>query len=233
MRHDRGATDFDAIAEAYDQSLPGHVVEHYLTKRAGFIIGRIPRGPALDVGCGTGKLAERLSDAGYTVTGLDCSRGMLERLRRRRSDFRLVAGDSTALPFVDNCFDLTYCVAMLHHVADPGAVHETLREMVRVTRPGGYLLIWDHNAANPYWPILMRRVPQDTGSERLIPASEIVCGLDTAGARTVSISQLGLVPDFVPGPLLSLAATAERLVERTPIVNRLCAHNVILAVKGG
>jgi SAM-dependent methyltransferase len=233
MPSDGRPTDFDAIAEEYDGSLPAHVVEHYLAKRAAFIVDHVPRGSALDVGCGTGRLAERLSAAGYTVTCLDSSRGMLKRLRSRPSPLPAVTADSTALPFADDTFGLTYCVAMLHHVADPNAVGLTLREMVRVTRPGGHLLIWDHNAANPYWPILMRRVPQDTGGERLIPASEIVCGLESAGARPISSSQLGLVPDFVPGPLLGLAATAERLVERLPVVSRLCAHNVILAVKAG
>ena len=41
--------------------------------------------------------------------------------------------------------------------------------MVRVARPGGRILVWDHNPRNPYWGRLMARVPQDTGEERLIP----------------------------------------------------------------
>ena len=224
-------TDFDAIASEYDESLPAHVVEHYLAKRLRFIVRHIPPGPTLDLGCGTGLLAERVAGAGYPVTGLDQSRGMLGVLRRRQPTIGAVAGDGGALPFADASFALTYCVAVLHHVASPDAVRRTLSEMARVTRPGGYVLVWDHNPRNPYWPLLMRRVPQDTGGERLIPETEILTGLRAGGARAVLSAQLGFVPDFTPRPLLSAIAAAERLVEATPGLRRLCAHNVILAVK--
>jgi SAM-dependent methyltransferase len=229
----RHATDFDAVADVYDASLPDHVVEHYLSKRLAFVLRHAPPGPALDVGCGTGRLAERLADAGYAVVGLDPSPGMLAQLRQRRPDLPAVVGDGTVLPFPDATFALTYCVAVLHHVADPEAVRRTLGEMTRVTRPGGRVLVWDHNPLNPYWPLLMRRVPQDTGGERLIPADEVVAGLRAAGARTLLVGQFGLVPDFVPRRLLGAAAAAERLTEATPVVRRLCAHNVILATKDG
>jgi SAM-dependent methyltransferase len=225
------ATDFDAIAEEYDASLPAHVVEHYLAKRLAFIRRHTLPGPALDLGCGTGLLAERLAAAGYAVTGLDPSRGMLGQLRRRRPDLAAVAGGGTRLPFADGAFALTYCIAVMHHVADPEAVRRTLTEMVRVTRPGGHVLVWDHNPRNPYWPLLMRRVPQDTGGERLIPEEEIVAGLAAGGARPVLTAQLGLVPDFAPRSLVGAAAAVERVVETLPGLRRLCAHNVVLAVK--
>lgn len=224
-------TDFDAIAEAYDESLPGHVIEHYLRKRLAFIQRYTEPGDTLDLGCGTGLLAERVAAAGYTVTGLDPSRNMLHHLRDRRPDVTTVVGGGEALPFADASFDLTYCIAVMHHVADPAAVKQTLHEMARVTRPGGHILVWDHNPRNPYWPLLMRRVPQDTGAERLIPEEEIIAGLKTAGARPILTAQLGLVPDFAPRPLIGVAAGAERLVEAVPGLRRLCAHNVVLAVK--
>src|SRR6188472_2053209 len=91
-----GATDFDAIADQYDESLPSHVVEHYLRKRLAFIRRHTRPGPTLDVGCGTGLLAERVAGAGYAVTGLDPSRGMIARLRRRRPALPAVVGDGTA-----------------------------------------------------------------------------------------------------------------------------------------
>ncbi|MGH2531410.1 MAG: class I SAM-dependent methyltransferase [Thermomicrobiales bacterium] len=228
----RAATDFDAVAPVYDESLPAHVVAHYLTKRLTFIKQHVPPGPALDVGCGTGLLAERLADAGYAIVGLDPSRGMLRQLHQRRPDLPGVAASGTALPFADETFALTYCIAVLHHVAEPAAVRRTLTEMARVTRPGGQILVWDHNPRNPYWPLLMKRVPQDTGAERLIPTAEIVAGLRAGSARPVLIRQSGFVPDFVPRRLLGVAALAERIVETVPMVNRLCAHNVVLAVKG-
>src|SRR5262249_37357322 len=131
----RHATDFDTVAEVYDESLPGHVVEHYLAKRLSFVREHAPVGPALDVGCGTGQFAERLAGAGYAVVGLDPSAGMLDQFRQRRPDLPAVVGSGTALPFPDATFALTSCIAVLHHVAEPDAVRRTLAEMARVTRP--------------------------------------------------------------------------------------------------
>jgi SAM-dependent methyltransferase len=222
---------FDEIATAYDQSLPAHVVEHYLSKRTRFVREYCPRGQVLDVGCGTGLLAKRLVRAGYDVTGLDPSEGMLEVLRGRVPEVDGVHGSGTALPFADNEFDLVLSVAVMHHIADPDEVRRALAEMVRVTKPAGRILVWDHNPRNPYWKSLMARVPQDTGDERLIADHELIVGLEKSGAEILLSAQLGLVPDFTPERALGLAAAAERTAERIPLLRRLCAHNVILATK--
>jgi ubiquinone/menaquinone biosynthesis C-methylase UbiE len=224
-------SNFDRIAEEYDDSLPAHVVDHYLDKRARFVLEHCPRGSALDIGCGTGTLAARLADAGYEMTGVDPSEGMLRMLEQRTSKVRGVKGSGTSLEFGDDSFDLVYCVAVMHHIAAADAVRRTLAEMVRVTRPGGRVLVWDHNPRNPYWRLLMARVPQDTGEERLIGADELLRGLAAAGAEPVLVTQLGMVPDFTPRGLIGAAAAAEWAAERTPLVRGVCAHNVILASK--
>jgi len=226
-------TDFDAVAGDYDESLPAHVVEHYLRKRVAFIRQHVPPGPTLDVGCGTGVLAARLTNLGYQIVGVDPSRGMLAQLRQARPEIPVIAGDATALPFADGTFALTYCVAVMHHVAEQDAVRKTLTEMARVTRPGGRIVVWDHNPRNPYWRLLMRRVPQDTGAERLIPESELLAGLQAGGAEPVVVTRSGFVPDLVPPRLLRAAAGIERFVEVAPVLNLLCAHNVVLAAKNG
>jgi ubiquinone/menaquinone biosynthesis C-methylase UbiE len=222
---------FDDIATAYDQSLPAHVVEHYVRKRTRFVLEHCPRGQVLDVGCGTGLLATQLAGAGYDVTGVDASEGMLEVLRARTSEVESVRGSGTALPFADDTFDLVLSVAVMHHIADSGEVRRALAEMVRVAKPSGRILVWDHNPRNPYWKSLMTRVPQDTGDERLIGERELVTGLEESGAEILASTQLGLVPDFTPERALVLATAAERAAERIPLLRRLCAHNVILAAK--
>jgi SAM-dependent methyltransferase len=225
------ASHFDRVAPGYDESLPRHVVEHYLRKRVGFVLDHCPRGRALDVGCGTGTLAARLAAAGYEAVGVDPSAGMLEVLKRRRNGVRAVQGSGVALPFEEDSFDLVLSVGVLHHVASPRDVRRTLSEMVRVAKPSGRVLVWDHNPRNPYWRSLMARVPQDSGDERLIPEAELLSDLRDAGAEILLTTQLGLVPDFTPRALVPAAARVERLAERTPLLRRLCAHNVILAAK--
>ena len=229
-----GQTDFDAVAEAYDESLPDHVMRHYIGKRVAFISEHVPAGSkVLDVGCGTGVLAERLLREGYDVTGADPFAAMLEHMRARDPRLKTVHAHGQRLPFDDNTFDFTYCVAVMHHVADSEDVRATLIEMCRVTKPGGHVLVWDHNPRNPYWPMLMKRVPQDTGAERLIPEREILDGLAAGGVTPVEAKPLGMMPDFTPKPLTGAAAALEGIIERAPVLNRYCAHNVVLARKNG
>jgi SAM-dependent methyltransferase len=225
-------TDFDAIADIYDGVFPTHVQEHYLKRRVRYIRQHAPAATAIDVGAGTGVLAERLADAGIDVVALDPFPGMLEQLRRRRPGVQTVVAHGEAIPFSDDSFDLAYSVAVMHHIADPDKVRRTLAEMVRVTRSGGRIVVWDHNPRNPYWPNLMKRVPQDVGSERLAPMEELVTGLIDAGASIERAERLGMMPEFVPQALLPLAALLERGVEATPGLRSYCAHNVVVATKG-
>ena len=225
-------THFDDVAAHYDESLPSHVTDHYLRKRVGYVAAHHPP-PArvLDLGCGTGVLASHLAGAGYSVVGADPSAGMLEVMRTRAPEVESVQASGTDLPFADGEFDLSVSVATMHHIADAGDVARALAEMARVVRPGGHVLVWDHNPRNPYWPHLMKRVPQDQGDERLIPLAELLAGLRAGGAEPVEVRELGLVPDFTPKRLLGAAAALERLAERTPLVRERCAHNVVLAVR--
>ena len=225
------SSHFDSIASVYDESIPPHVAEHYLRKRTAFVLGHCPRGDGLDVGCGTGALAERLAGAGYQMVGVDPSAGMLEILEARTPLVRPVHASGTSLPFDDDSFDLVLTVAVMHHIADPDDVHQTLAEMVRVVRPSGRVVVWDHNPRNPYWGPLMARVPQDTGEERLIGEAEILAGLRAAGGRVLLSKQLGAVPDFTPARAIRFAAALERAIEATPGLRNFAAHNVILATK--
>jgi ubiquinone/menaquinone biosynthesis C-methylase UbiE len=106
----------------------------------------------LDLGCGVGAdallLAELVAPTGRVV-GIDQSATMVERAAARGAasglpvEFR--TGDVHALPFADASFDVAWTERVLIHVADPGRV---VREMVRILRPGGTLVIAepDHHA---------------------------------------------------------------------------------------
>lgn len=220
---------FDRIAGEYDESLPAHVVAHYLDKRVELIARCCPPGRGLDVGCGTGVLAARLAARGWAMTGLDPSEGMLAVLGAEHPEVEAVRGRGDDLPFEPASFDMVVTVAALHHIAEPAAVRGTLAELVRVCRPGGRIVVWDHNPRNPYWKLLMARVPQDDGSERLVPEQEVLAGLRAAGGLPLLAMPLGFVPDFLPPSLLPPMRTVERVVESTPLLRRLCAHNVVVA----
>jgi len=222
-------THFDRVAERYDAVHPPHVSEHYLAKRVALIGPLLAGGEGLDVGCGTGRLLEALRPYGRVI-GVEPSEGML-RVLRERGRGEAVRGCAEDLPFPDERFDVVFTVAVLHHLVEPARVAKALHEMVRVTRPGGHVIVWDHNPLNPYWPIAMRHAPQDRGDERMVPLREIEAGLERAGAKVRAVIRSGFVPEFTPRRLMPVARAVEHLIERAPILRRLCAHNVVVAVK--
>ena len=106
-----------------------------------------PGSHALDVCCGTGDIAQRLSRAGAKVTGLDFSAPMLEVARQRNVNRTssvsapvFLQGDAMKLPFADAVFDVVTVGYGLRNLAS----WETgLGEMLRVVRPGGRVLVLD------------------------------------------------------------------------------------------
>lgn len=231
MKAHKVSQHFDEIAHDYDTTIPAHVRDHYLHRRLELVREQARKGyKILEVGCGTGLLATELVRDGYIVFGLDVSWEML-KIAEDRCLASFVGGEGSRLPFPSNFFDLTLCVATLHHIADPSLVCDCIQEMTRVTQPDGHVIIIDHNPLNPYWPLLMKKVPQDCGDERLIPLSEVLDNLKIAGIRRVQWQRTGFTPDFMPARLLPLWKIIERGVEKTPGLKLLCAHNVIVSQK--
>ena len=98
----------------------------------------------VDVGCGNGAYLALLARRGFAgrVLGIDLSAGMLavarERLGEAPNPPGLVNADATALPLRDRSADLVLAPHMLYHVPDPA---RALRELHRITRPGGQVVI--------------------------------------------------------------------------------------------
>jgi SAM-dependent methyltransferase len=222
---------YNHVAHEYDDVFRPHIAEHYLEKRTSLVKDLLPMGGVvLDVGCGTGRLGAVIAGEGYDVFGADLSPEMV-RKARERGLAGAYAAVTTALPFADNCFDLVLTVATLHHLETPERVARTVSELGRVAKPGGFVLLWDHNPSNPYWPILMKRVPQDSGDERLVPLSELLAAVRAAGLAPYRTFRSGFTPDFLPAWLARPWRWVERAVEATPGVNVLAAHNVVVARK--
>jgi len=100
---------------------------------------------ALDVATGTGRIALKLAQRGIQVTGIDPSPEMLsvaqDRAFRLGLDIAFHSGSfEEGLPFERDAFDLATCALALCHVPD---LYGAVRELARVVRPGGYVLITD------------------------------------------------------------------------------------------
>ena len=111
---------------------------------AAALAGIEPGATILDCPCGFGRHAVPLAEAGYRVTGLDRSPTQLAEAERRRGDAEwphLVRGDYRELPFEDGSFDAVLSLfSSLGYLGREGDVG-VLRELGRVLRPGGALVI--------------------------------------------------------------------------------------------
>lgn len=223
---------FDEVAEFYDRIFPEHIFNYYLQKRIKFIRSICAKTSLkiLDVGCGTGTLIYYLSKYGYDVWGIDNSSKMVE-IASQKLPGRIKKCDMLYIDFENESFDMVISIVSLHHLGDYRKVKRAISEMVRVTKKSGYILIWEHNPFNPYWYFLMKRVPQDTGKEKLIHSSFIVKNLKENGVKVRKIMKTGLVADFFPKWSLKFCDFMEEVIQKIFIFNFLFAHNVILGEK--
>ncbi|MFP5345783.1 MAG: demethylmenaquinone methyltransferase [Actinomycetes bacterium] len=121
-----------------------------------------PGETVLDLAAGTGTSSQPFVDLGARTVACDFSLGMLQVGRRRRGHMSFVAGDGTRLPFADESFDAVTVSFGIRNVVDHRAA---LRELLRVTRPGGRLVVceFSHPTWTPfrviYTEYLMRALP--------------------------------------------------------------------------
>lgn len=118
----------------------------------------------LDIGCGPGTITADLAThvpQGH-ITGLDAAEDVLDKARTHADEHGVqnvtyTSGDAHALPFADASFDVTHAHQVLQHVGDPV---RALREMVRVTRPGGIVAVRDVDYRATSW------FPESAGLDR-------------------------------------------------------------------
>lgn len=158
---------FDVAAEAY-AAFMGRYAEP-LADELLALLDPQPGARALDVGAGTGALTARLAAVlgEEAVAAVEPMPAFVEHLGRRLPGVDVRQGRAEQLPYDDGAFDLTAAQLVVHFMADPVA---GLREMARVTRPGGRVAasVWDHaggrGALAPFWTVARELFP-DTATE--------------------------------------------------------------------
>lgn len=184
---------FDVAADAYGRFM-GRYAEPLAPAFADFT-GVEPGLTALDVGCGPGALTSLLvSRLGASkVAAIDPSPPFVEAVAARCPGVDVRAGGAEQLPFADAGFDLTLAQLVVHFMRDPVA---GLREMARVTRPGGTVAacVWDHGGGrgplSTFWDAV----------HDLEPAARDESGL--AGSREGHLAEL-----FEEAGLIGLEST--------------------------
>jgi ubiquinone/menaquinone biosynthesis C-methylase UbiE len=136
-------TDFDHMVSFFDQmvqtnwlsNIHRNIVDHATRNTQGTII---------DIGCGTGRLLQRLMDKFGTGVGVDLSPEMVKEASRqaREKEFEqrlnFIQGDAYQLPFEDNEFDTSLSTCVMFLLPEP---EKGIAEMIRVTKSKGQLMM--------------------------------------------------------------------------------------------
>ena len=235
-----------------DARQPGYE-RRLLFERAAETICREPLSGkrVLDYGCGTGDFGLWMATEGADASLLDLSRAAIELVERRarvsgvEARVRGVARDASDLScFRDGEFDLVFAAAALHHTLKyPNA----LKELARVTRPGGCLILAEPWGGNPILNGLRRlraaiaHEPEEQGEEIIFSSREIrLLSPYYAGFAVSHLNLFGMAKRLMRGRFhlrwaqtaLGAAEKADAIVLRAlPFLSTLCGEAVIVAVR--
>ncbi|GCD09301.1 MerR family transcriptional regulator [Clostridium tagluense] len=143
--------DFDGWAKNYDKDVKGdsgrlkiyknyEVILDMVFKKATYNIDKEVE--ILEIGVGTGNLANRFLSIGLHITGLDQSREMLNVAKEKFPKLKLRLGEFLKLPFENNTFDIIVSTYAFHHLNEEEKT-VAIKEMLRILKNDGKIIIGD------------------------------------------------------------------------------------------
>ncbi len=210
---------------AYGREAAQQYDDRRFTTRQGLLFGRlelaeleraVARAPrdayVLEVGCGTARFSEYLARHGYRVVATDASADMIEVASRKckgldNVSFRMEAGAN--LSFAESTFDFVFAVRVTNQTESAQYALAMLREMIRVTRSGGLVLVEFVNSQRPF--ARKSRAVRLSFGQIARAACECNCVVESRrGVLVFSQSLLSRMPDV----LVPLWGAVERAAAR-------------------
>ena len=132
---------WDRVAPLYDLAVSA--LNRRVYDGTGAVVARLirPGDTVLECACGTGTITAAIAPACARVVATDFSEGMLKQARKKLARFPHVVveqADITDLRYADNSFDAVVAANVIHLLPEPG---DALKELKRVTRPGGTIIV--------------------------------------------------------------------------------------------
>jgi SAM-dependent methyltransferase len=216
-------TDYDRYRDRYreelDQAVSFAGASHdFFTRAKAEELVRLTRrhlgDPALleavDVGCGIGLTDRHLAGRFRALTGTDVSPGVLETAARENPDVRYELAERGRLPFEDGAYDIAFAVCVVQ-VITPNERPNFVAELARVTRPGGLVVVFEHNPYNPLTRLVVHRCEFGEDARMLaMPEAERLLGEN--GVKPLDRGFILVFPSRRERVL-----AAERLLRRFPL----------------
>jgi SAM-dependent methyltransferase len=166
-------SEFDAYSDSYLESVQssiafcGQELEYFTRRKVQHLLdltARYHRDPSeltfLDVGCGIGVTDAMLCGGVGELHGVDVAPGAIARAAERNPDVRYRVGDGSTLPYEDTGMDVAFAICVAHHV-EPQLRAGFAAELRRVVRPGGLVVVFEHNPYNPLTRVVVSRCAFD------------------------------------------------------------------------
>jgi SAM-dependent methyltransferase len=189
---------------------------------------------ALELGCGTGFITQRLAGSGAEIVAIELSPDLLRGAERRGlpANVRLVRGNAEALDFPSAHFDAVVGSSVLHHLD----IDRALGEIHRVLRPGGRIAFSEPNMLNPHilaqknigW---LKRLAGDTPDETAFVRWPTAARLARAGFCDIHIQPYDFLHPIVPTVLIPPARCLGQALERIPFVREIAGSLIIAATR--
>jgi 2-polyprenyl-3-methyl-5-hydroxy-6-metoxy-1,4-benzoquinol methylase len=145
-KHSKVKNTFNNVASSWSEHLiidPNEIPFNLFKETTNKVI--------LEAGCGEGNLCRYLQSLGNTVYGIDISDNLVSAAKNYNDSISYEVGDVRSLPYKDDTFDLVYSGGVIEHF---DGTELAIKEMVRVTKPGGELLIGVPNKYSFQYPIV-------------------------------------------------------------------------------
>lgn len=182
--------NFDAFMSDYDVVRRGRLISRLLSLVE-------LKGKALEVGCGTGALTPTLFDRGLDITVGDISQSLAEATAQKYT-ISSMRCDATSIALPNEAVDVVLSSEVIEHVPDP---HKALREMARVLKPGGSIVVTSPNKL--WYPVLWLSmkfgVRKFSGNEIWLWPMEAAKVLEGENIHVIKVTGCHLFPWQIPG----------------------------------
>lgn len=222
------AKQFDTHATAYDEttnesiSFSGLKVDFFVRAKAQHILTEakahfadIAQINVLDIGCGVGKYHPLLRNDFKSISGVDVSEKSIKIAKKNQPSINYQIYKGQRLPFEDNHFELTYTICVMHHVP-PSLWANFAQEMMRVTKPGGIALVFEHNPLNPLTRKAVNDCPYDKDAVLLRP-KKVKALFKKAGAQESKTEHILTIP-----AISGIPKRIDRLFSNIPLGAQYC-----------
>lgn len=201
---------YDKIAQEYTTRIDETSYNYYFafTKQAIFSALKkhfkdLSSCTGIDIGCGNGDLTVAIKEKCLEMTGTDLSEGMISSAKKKHKTkkIRFLEAPSEKMSVKNSEFDFSVATHLFHHLAEKKLIENTIKEMKRVTKNKGIIIIVDVNKMNPasfFIQYLMVKRGVDTGKEKLVWPRTILNIFKKNNIKKIKYAGFCFVPHIFP-----------------------------------